>query len=174
MRPRVGRFQPWIPRKRPLVEGEVIERLGVVGAEPVAPLVAGPPELRRPRLRLEFARVGPKTEIAAAEGRLFTRRHRRDRRVAAHAPVTVGAVHPAIEPGLEPVDTVLLVPLRKAGEERLAEVGPAVAVGVFRIEDFGGAGDEHALPPRQHTGGKPKAVEEQGGGVVAAVAVGVL
>ena len=68
---------------------------------------------------------------------------------------------------------MLLVPLGKAGEERCAEIGPAVAVDVFRIKDLGGAGDEHALLPGQHACREAKVVKERGGLVVVAVAVGV-
>ena len=53
-------------------------------------------------------------------------------------------------------------------------VGLAVAVAVLGIEDLGGAGDEQPVPPGEQAGREAEAVEEGGGLVVAAVAIGVL
>src|SRR6185503_588470 len=40
----------------------------ILRAEPVTPVVAVAPELGRPALRLQFAGVGPETEVARAHG----------------------------------------------------------------------------------------------------------
>ena len=89
------------------------------------------------------------------------------------AAVAVGAVDPAVEAQVEPVEPVLLVPLDEPREEDLAMVGLAVAVAVLGIEDLGCAGDEEPVPPGEQAGREAEAVEEGGGLVVAAVAVGV-
>ena len=107
--------------------------VGVVVAEPVAPVVAVPAELGLPALRLERAGVGPEPEIAAPDGGRLPRLPREDRPAA----VAVGAVDPAVEAELESVDPVLLVPLDEAREEDLAVVGLAVAVAVLGVEDVG-------------------------------------
>ena len=108
--------------------------VGVIVAEPVAPVVAVPAELGLPALRLERAGVGPEPEIAAPDGGRSRPSSREQDRPAA---VAVGAVDPAVEAELEPVDPVLLVPLDEAREEDLAVVGLAVAVAVLGVEDVG-------------------------------------
>src|SRR3954452_11313418 len=49
------------------LEREVVERIGVVAAEPVPCLRAASPELALARDSLEFARVGAEAEVAAGD-----------------------------------------------------------------------------------------------------------
>src|SRR5208283_5500241 len=87
--------------------------------------------------------------------------------------VAVCPVDPTVEPEVEAVEAVLLVPLAKPGEEKLAMVGLAVAVAVLGVEDVRGRGDEHPAAPGHHAGGKRQAVQERGRLVVDAITVGV-
>ena len=158
-----------VPLEIGLGQNIVPAPVGVVVAEPVAPVVAVPAELSLAALRFEFASVGPESEVSAVD---------RDRLAGLggtdHASaVAVGSVDPAIEAELEPIEPVLLVPWPESCEEHVATVGLAIAVGVLGIEDVRRAGDDDPFPPRNQAGGEAEAVEERGRFVVATVAVGV-
>src|SRR5262249_35969619 len=146
---------------------EVIARVGVVAAEPVAPVVAAAAVLTLPGDGLELAGVGLEAEVAAADvhaphplplspwGR--GEPGRRGARESLHAlddaaGVAVGAVDPVVEAPRQTVDAMLLIAFDEAGEEDDLLVGFAVAVGVFGVENVRGAGNEHALAPRKDAG----------------------
>ena len=120
--------------------------------------------------RLQVAGVGPEPEVRAAD------RHGligRAGRVPAAVIAAVGGVDPVVDPPDEPVDVVLRVGDRKAGEEHLARVGDAVAVAVAQMDDIGRRGHQHAVAPRQDRGRVRQLVGEQRPGLVVAVEVGV-
>src|SRR5208337_5132977 len=87
--------------------------------------------------------------------------------------VAVCPVDPTVEPEVEAVEAVLLVPLAKPGEEELAMVGLAVAVAVLGVEDVRGRGDKHPPSPGHHAGGKRQAFQERGRFVVDSITVSV-
>ena len=68
---------------------------------------------------------------------------------------------------------MLLVALDESCEERPALVRLAVAVGVLSVKNFRRGGDQDTITPRENAGGKIQVVQEHGGLVIAAVAVGV-
>ena len=61
----------------------------------------------------------------------------------------------------------------EAGVPGLALVAFAIAIGVLGVEDVGDVGDEDAVLPGRESGGMFQAVEEEGGLIVHAVAIGV-
>src|SRR5581483_1538973 len=164
-----------------VVEDVVPHRVGVVITEPVAPVVAGPAELRLPRLCLDQSLVRLDTKIAAADvdgltpprctgwpltPGPFPRRGEGRYHLDDAARIAVGAVEPAVESPGEAVGAVLLVALAEAGEQDDLVVGLAVAVGVLGVEDVRSTDDDHALAPGMHAGGIAEVVEEDRGLVV--------
>src|SRR5262245_32974898 len=119
------------------------QRVGVVEAEPVAPVIALAPELRDAADQLHLAGVGADAEVLALEVELLAGLLRRD---DARAPA-VGAINPSVEPPAQAVDAELGVAFLEAGEENVGLVGLAVGVGVAGEEDVGGGGDQDAVAP---------------------------
>src|SRR2546427_5445 len=107
-------------------EDEMVHRVAVVAAEPVAPVVPAAAILRLAGLQVNQALVGADAEVAAAEVHHGPRLERLDPAAA----VAVGTVNPVVEPPDETVDAVLLVALLEAGEQRHAQVGLAGALRV--------------------------------------------
>ena len=105
---------------------------GIIVAKPASPVVAMTAILGLAALGFELAGVGPEPEIVAADRRRRSRLERADPPAA----VAVGAIDPAVQPQLEPVEPMLLVSLGKAREENLAAVGLAVAVGILGVKDI--------------------------------------
>src|SRR5262245_49625386 len=155
--PRVGgcvvRVATDIPGGEDVVPGPV----GIVVAEPAAPVVAMAAVLSLAALGLELAGVRAKAEVAAVDRRAlagFPRAHHA-------AAVAVGAIDPAVQAQLESIEPMLLVAFDEAGEEHFAVVGPAVAVAVLGVEDVGGARNQNTAPPRDEPGRESQAVQER-------------
>ena len=82
-----------------------------------------------------------------------------------------------IEPGVgapaEGVDDVVAILGAEAGEHGAAEIGPAIAIGIREMEQFGAVGDIRAAISRQHGRGHVQAVGEERAGFGNAIAVAV-
>src|SRR5262249_25621439 len=157
----------WIAANVLVGQDVVIQRIAVVVAKPIAPIVAAAAILRYPGLCIDQALVGSNAQIAAAE---IDRLTRLDRLYPAAA-LSIGAVDPIVQAPYQAVDAMLLVAFEKPSVQGDALVSFAGAFGVFRIEDLRSAGHERALAPGHYTGGKPDAVEKHRGLGVLAVAV---
>ena len=70
-------------------------------------------------------------------------------------------------------DAELGILFGEALPEDFAEVGLAVAVGVFQEEDMGGGGDDEAALPGEEAVGEEEVVGEECGVFVEAVAVSI-
>ena len=68
---------------------------------------------------------------------------------------------------------MLLVALSETGEERLAHVGFAVAVGVFGIKDLRRSADDHAVAPWHDASRKIHSFQKDSRFVVAAIAISI-
>ena len=97
--PRVGWSVRWVAPEVVIGEDVVPAPVGVVVAEPVAPVVAVPAVLGPAALGLEVAGIGAKPEIAAADRRHLSGLDGADPAVA----VAVGAIDPAVQSHLEAV-----------------------------------------------------------------------
>ena len=86
----------------------------------------------------------------------------------------VGRIDPVVESVFKSVDAVLLVPLIESGQNRLAQVRFAVAVGVFGVEYFRGGADQHPFSPDHDPVREIDLLQKDRRLVVASVAVGVL
>ena len=172
VRDHVARGRQHQPRVVPQVsdrEDHVLDVVDVVGAEHPAPRVEGdavsPRGLER---RLQRAGVGPEAEVGAAnrDGRLGPAG-----RMAAPVVAAVGGVDPVVDTPGEPVDVVLRVLDREAGEQDVARVGHPVAVRVAQVQDVGRRGHQHAVAPRQNRRRVGQPVGEQRPRLVVAVEV---
>src|SRR5439155_7731461 len=139
----------------------------VVAAEPVAPIVATAAVLGLAGLGIDQPFIGTDTEVAAANVQFGARFDRLDLAAA----VAVGAIDPVVQSPGKAVHAVLRIARVKADVERPAHIRLAVAVGVLRVEDFGGRRDDDAASPRHDAGGKAQTVKEQGGFDIFAIAV---
>src|ERR1700722_17321669 len=100
----------------------MVHRVGVVAAEPVAPVIAAAAELRLAGDGLEFAGVGLEAEITAADidDALQDFAWDKLRRLAGldlPAGIAVGAVDPVVDAPGKAVDAMLLIAFLEAGEE---------------------------------------------------------
>src|SRR5207249_6568089 len=68
---------------------------------------------------------------------------------------------------------MLLIARAKPGEEGLALVRFAIAIGILGIKNFGRRADDHALPPRDDAIGKVEAIKKHSRFVVMPRVVGV-
>src|SRR5690606_29954921 len=83
-------------------------------------------------------------------------------------------VNPVVETPAERVEHAFSrMVAGESGEDRLAHVGAAVAVGVFAVEDFGDRSDEYASVPAGHRHGSVDLFEKRMGGLVDAVVVAI-
>jgi hypothetical protein len=184
-----GRGEVRIAAEVVVFERVVPQRVAVVAAEPVSPVVALSAELRLATLGVDLARIGANPQIAAVDVDLRSRTcasgwcavfHSRSERTTQGgdrldhpAAVAVADVQPVIQAPPQAVDAVLLVPFAEALIQGLAHVGLAVAGRVLGIEDLRRGGDEDPLAPDLHAGGERNLVEEDFRLVVLAVAVGI-
>ena len=158
-----------------LGEDVVPEGVGVLRAEPVAPVVAIAAELGGAALGFDVAGVGSDPKVAAADEGFFAGAGGLQFRIGAvFAVVTAGGdVDPVVEAPAQAVGAELLVALGEAGVEDFFLVGFAVAVGVTEEEDVGGGGDDDAVAPGDEAVGKVQAFGKEGAVVVGAVGVAV-
>ncbi len=82
-------------------------------------------------------------------------------------------MNPIVQPVNQAVNAGLIVVRAKAAIEYAANVGRAVAIGVFGIQNVRGGAYQHALSPGRHAGGKGNAVQKHATRIVSPVAVNV-
>ena len=158
----------------------------VPGGESVAACVEGLTELGvagdrlDPQLiRLE-ANVGPPLEDVDGCDLGVTREMDRLSLIAellespSDAESRVGGVDPVVHLVERSVDAELRIDQRESGQDHLAPVSPAIAVGIGEMENVGGAGDQDPTLPGQHAMGHVEPVDEHAGVLEPAVAVPVL
>ncbi len=150
-------------------QGVMLDPRAVVAAELVSPVVSNPSLLGQAGGRLEGPEVGLDPEVATAERHLLAGPLPSDRA----ADQAIRAVDPVVEPVGQAVDAGLEILGREPPVEELADVGPAVAVEILRIQDVRCRADEHALLPGHHAGREREVVEEGGRPIISTVAVGV-
>src|SRR5438128_11693793 len=150
---------------------EVVPEQGrVFVAEPVVPVVTMTAELRLALDDLKRAGVGLEAEIVAAEVRRLSRQLGTDVPAAA----AVGGINPIVEPVFKTVDPMLLISWIETSDDRFAQIGPAIAVGVFGIKNFRRGADEHAFAP-DHDAVRERDVRQKHSRFsVTAVTIGVL
>ncbi len=85
----------------------------------------------------------------------------------------VGTVDPIVGAPGQTIDAQLLVAWIKTGEQHVAPVGLAVAVGVLKQQDVGRGGDQQSAADGEHAGGKRNIIGEVGRRFVRAVAVAI-
>ena len=163
---RVWRHQVRISPQVTFFERIVPERVRIVAAKPVPPVVAAAPKLRVPHQQLDLARIRRDTKIPPAHvhGPLGFRRG------DLSAALPIRQMHPTVERPLEAVREMLLVAFGEPAKSHRRPVRAAVAVGVLQEEHVRHRGHEHAVAPRQHRGGRPQAVGKQRGFIENAVA----
>ena len=125
-------------------------------------------ELRAAGFGFDLVVVGVDTAVPPGEVDRFAGADAGDR-----AAVPAGQVQPVVEAKAEAVHPVLRIPFFEAGEQRLLLIGAAVAVGVLRVDDRGGGGDQCAVSPGDDAGRKSDAVEKRDRLVVATVVIDV-
>src|SRR5437762_2962311 len=113
-------------------EHELVQRIAVVVAEPVAPIIAAASKLGAPGLGIDQALVRPNAKIPTVDVHHGPSLDGLDPAAA----VAVGAVDPVIESPREAVDAMLLIAFHEAGIERDAYVGLAITVGILGIENL--------------------------------------
>ena len=92
------------------------------------------------RARLEHAAIGIDAKVAIAQFERLVAGEALD----LAAKQAAGAVDPAVESVDQAVDAALIVVRGKAAEEFLDDVGSAVAVGIFGVQNIGRGADQHA------------------------------
>ncbi len=129
---RLRRRDVRVSRQVAIVDDIVPKRVGVLGAEPIAPCVAVASELCGARFRSELPRVGAEAKVTAPDREPLSGSPASDFGAAAVTGVVpaVGTVHPTVEPPPKAVDAELLVAFMKSLDQHLANVGPAVPVGI--------------------------------------------
>src|SRR5947199_89200 len=90
-----------------------------------------------------LANAGPKTPSRYGVGERFF-----DHDVA--AAFAVRGVKPTVHAPAKAVETMLLVAGIETGGENFANVGDAVAVDIFGVNQIGRGGDENAVAPGHH------------------------
>ena len=142
------------------------ERIGIIAAEPVSPVVAHPPRLGLAREQLQRAAIRRDPEIPPTD----VHRGRKLRRRQPAAAVAIRQIQPAVEPPLQAVGEVLGISDRQPGKHHRAAVRPTVAVGVFEEKNFGHGHHQHAVAPGPHRIRITQAVGKKRRPVVDAVA----
>src|SRR5439155_15790213 len=140
--------------------------------EALAPVVEREPELAEAADRLApvVGEVEPEVHAADVDGLV----------VGPPAPLDFAAAlavrdgDPVVDPEGRMADAELWIPGGEALEERLADVGLAVAVGILQIEDVRRRGDDDAALPWSDAVGHEESVGEDRARFVEAVAILVL
>ncbi len=83
-------------------------------------------------------------------------------------------IDPVVEAGHGIVHGVLWIGHRESGEHDAADIGLAIAIGVFEIQQVRRISDQDALLPAHHAGGHGELICKDGRAVRDAVAVGIL
>ena len=148
----------------------------------VAPGIEAVTELGAGRQILELSGVGPEPDHAA--GRLERRRIRAIGKADAASAVAelvwkdnrgrrtfVGQVDPVVQTVNRAVNRVLRIGKGETREYHSPDLGRAVAVRIFEVENVRRIGDQHALFPSHHASGHGQLVGEDGSPVGPAVPV---
>ena len=132
------------------------EHRSVVAAEPVAPVIANSPLLRRSRSGLENSGVRIEAEIPLAQSDHGTGLHAGDFTTKQ----TARTIDPAIKAIFQAVDSSLIVVSRKAREQLPHVIRFSITVRVFRIQDVRGGTNQQTISPNRHSGWKRNAIEK--------------
>ncbi len=170
---RVGIGDVRIAAKVARRQNVVPERVAVVHAEPVAPVVTHAAVLRRPGRGFNPARVGIEPKVATAN---------HDRLAADPGADVVGptvtdgdrtgrTMDAVVQPPVQAVDAKLMVALKKSLKQCPPHVRPAVAVRVFCEQNDRCRCHQHTTAPGHDAGRERQPVEEDCGVVVTAVAI---
>ncbi len=126
----IGRGEVRIASQVVIGQDVMPERMGILRAEPVAPVVPVATELGRATLGFDFAGVGPEAEIATADGGFRLRPGGSSDGVGSvFAVVTAGGdIDPVVEAPAQAVGAELLIALAETGIEHFRFVRFAVAV----------------------------------------------
>src|SRR5207248_2860731 len=124
------------------------QRMAVVAAEPVAPVVRISAILRHSGFELHQSLIRPDAQIFSAQiepgialpGLNDT------------AAPAVSAVNPVIESPAQRVDAKLRIPFFESFKERLVKVRFAVAVAIFGVENLRRGRDDRAVAPSDDAG----------------------
>src|SRR6266568_7649824 len=143
---------------------------GGVADESIAPVIERIAPLAAARDGGKLAGSGIEAEVAAAQihGRHVGMLEGFD----GAAGVGSSAIDAIVQAPVQVVGDLISVAV-KAGENFLAYVGLAVAIGIFEIEDVRGGNDKDAAVPAGDAGGPGDVVGEDGGFFVEAVTVEV-
>src|SRR5262249_17112554 len=109
-------------------------KVGIIAAEPIAPVVAHSPLLRASGRRFDNAFVRLNAKIPIAELNRLTG----NRTLNLAAKQSTRSVHPTVQSIFQTVDTGLKIPDTEAGEQFAHHIRFAVALAVLRINDVGG------------------------------------
>ena len=147
--------------------------MAVVHAEPIAPVVPHAAVLRWPGRGHDPARVGIKPKVATANHHRLAADPGAD---VVRPAVTDGdrpgrTVHPVVQPPVQPVDTKLLVALKKSLKQCPPHVRPAVAVRVFCEQNDRCRCHQHTTTPGHDARWERQPIKEDCGVVVPAVAI---
>src|SRR5438270_2331531 len=115
------------------------QRVAVVAAEPVAPVVALAAEFALARDGFDQSLIRFDAEVAAVEVDALSGLER----LGMSAAPAVGAVEPAVEAPPQAVDPELRVARLEAAVQHRLHVGMAVVFSVLGIDDVRGGGDDH-------------------------------
>ena len=158
---------------------DVLAGVADVAEEAVAPVVEGVAEACAAAFEADVSGGGIEAEVVALDGERFEIGGHGHDGLAAGGALDFAAVAAAgdIDAVVEAPDGVvhhgLHIELFETGEDFLAHVGHAIAIGVFEVPHVGGGGDEDATFPAGGAGGPGEAFGEDGGFVEDAVAIGV-
>src|SRR5439155_16210616 len=155
----------------------------IIVSEPVSPIITMPAKLSLARDQLEVTSIRIKTQIIAAQ---VSRRRKNSVaafwQCAAHTradvgddatAIAIGGVNPAIQTIIETVNSMLLIALPEARQQRVLRISFPIAIGVFGVKNFRSGAHNHSIAPGHNAVGKIDAFKKHSCLVVATVTVGI-
>ena len=129
------------------------QRITVLFAEPVAPGISIATELRWPTLRIDQSFIRANAEVTTSDRCLCVRHLRQNLTVGSVARMmtSTGTVNPVVQTPAKPVDSQLLIAFQKSREQRLANIGLAITIRVFCVDNLRSRCDQHSPAPRHNT-----------------------
>ncbi len=105
----------------------------------MSPVVTISAVLRRAGQRFNSAGIWLESKIATADVDFLASERRLDLALCTIATMmaSAGAVDPVIQADAQAIDTQLLVPFKKPRKECSLEIGLAIAIGIFGVDDIG-------------------------------------